>query len=605
MFGRKKSEKEIERQQEAEKTSAIMRGEQEPEQLYDVYICYSTVDMKPAKCFKDCLEERGVSVKFGLADTPSGENIEDAMIRAIAGSKMFIPIITKNSMNSPYFERELSLAKAVSMSRSKTVIRVVYNLDDDSIRGHAKHYFGGYQTKHIKSDNENEIREVANSIADYIDKKKDEGVILDKFMEYSKAGLKNKAAHVLCDIIDGLCDDMSMTDYGIKQMLALFSYTQKLDDLYCDYTDEGKKLAKRKLDTIPQIKAAVKGEKFMISAYTTSIAIRIIYYAMSIHVDIADSMTGGDVTGGLINLGSTKKEYIESQSAFFAKYYECKDKELSSDIDEARKQFITDTVKYVCDGRILTPRTVETVKEIPDTPDNDLLKSVASFMNEGNRIFDMICDEKPAREFLKCLITSYERLKSYSEVVGATGICGECIEKIEELKQKLTKISIASSSDERAENGIKSLLGLSIPKSGEFDVFISHKTEDFDLAVDMYDFLKENLKEAFLDKYTLPEMSEAKYKKSITEALEGSKHFVVLISNLEYLESKWVSLDMELFLTEKDEGRKTGNFLIVVTDDVYDQIMASNKKALSIEYRRFEIIKFKDYKNVILNYLGN
>ena len=43
---------------------------------------------------------------------------------------------------------------------------------------------------------------------------------------------------------------------------------------------------------------------------------------------------------------------------------------------------------------------------------------------------------------------------------------------------------------------------------------------------------------------------------------------------------------------------------MVVTDDVYDEIMKSNKKVLPIAYRRCEIIKVKDYKNVLIKYLG-
>lgn len=52
------------------------------------------------------------------------------------------------------------------------------------------------------------------------------------------------------------------------------------------------------------------------------------------------------------------------------------------------------------------------------------------------------------------------------------------------------------------------------------------------------------------------------------------------------------------------EGRKKGgNFIFLVTDDVYDEIMASNKSCLSIEYRKYEIMKFSEYRNKILSYL--
>ena len=91
----------------------------------------------------------------------------------------------------------------------------------------------------------------------------------------------------------------------------------------------------------------------------------------------------------------------------------------------------------------------------------------------------------------------------------------------------------------------------------------------------MYGFIGSHLKSAFLDKKSLPEMSEAEYKRSIMSALDGSTHFVVILSNLEYLNSKWVGVEMSTFHTEMIEGRKEkANFIFVVTDNLfYNSIM--------------------------------
>lgn len=138
-----------------------------------------------------------------------------------------------------------------------------------------------------------------------------------------------------------------------------------------------------------------------------------------------------------------------------------------------------------------------------------------------------------------------------------------------------------------------------------YDVFISHKSQDFDLALNIYEFLRSSLKEPFFDKFSLPEMNEAQYRKSIMQALDASRHFVVVFSDLAYLKSDWVSLEMEVFQSEMDEGRKPGaNFLMIVTKSVYDQIMQSNKTLLPIEYRRCEIMCMDDYREKLLNYLN-
>ena len=91
----------------------------------------------------------------------------------------------------------------------------------------------------------------------------------------------------------------------------------------------------------------------------------------------------------------------------------------------------------------------------------------------------------------------------------------------------------------------------------------------------------------------------------IMQALDASRHVVVVFSDLAYLKSDWVSLEMEVFQGEMDEGRKPGaNFLMIVTKSVYDQIMQSNKTLLPIEYRRCEIMCMEDYRERLLNYLN-
>ena len=73
-------------------------------------------------------------------------------------------------------------------------------------------------------------------------------------------------------------------------------------------------------------------------------------------------------------------------------------------------------------------------------------------------------------------------------------ICAACVERIAELKQKLTTTGQKSDEEGKAETGIKTLLGLTLPKCGKYDVFISYKHEDAGLAGDMYRFLKRNMK---------------------------------------------------------------------------------------------------------------
>ncbi len=86
-------------------------------------------------------------------------------------------------------------------------------------------------------------------------------------------------------------------------------------------------------------------------------------------------------------------------------------------------------------------------------------------------------------------------------------------------------------------------------------------------------------------------------------AIEHSKHFIVIISDLEYLNSYWVEPEMKTFRHEMAEGRKNANFIIVVTDDVFQKIKSTNKECMPIKYRSYEILRVDDYRNSIIHYL--
>ncbi|MCL2115189.1 MAG: toll/interleukin-1 receptor domain-containing protein [Methanobrevibacter sp.] len=99
-------------------------------------------------------------------------------------------------------------------------------------------------------------------------------------------------------------------------------------------------------------------------------------------------------------------------------------------------------------------------------------------------------------------------------------------------------------------------------------------------------------------------MGEAEYRKAIMQALDMSDHFIVVISDLEYLSSKWIEEEMSTFHSEMKEGRKeNSNFLFVVTEEVMETIICRNKKCFEIDYRRYEIIKISEFKEKLINYI--
>ena len=65
----------------------------------------------------------------------------------------------------------------------------------------------------------------------------------------------------------------------------------------------------------------------------------------------------------------------------------------------------------------------------------------------------------------------------------------------------------------------------------------------------------------------------------------------------------WVKEEMETFASEVREGRKQGNFLFLVTDEIMDEIRITNKKCIPLQFRKFEVMLISEYKEKILPYL--
>lgn len=246
----------------------------------------------------------------------------------------------------------------------------------------------------------------------------------------------------------------------------------------------------------------------------------------------------------------------------------------------------------------------EGAQEQPLSDEAQKLRSIADFMKQGNKLFESIGADKNAVEFLRCLKTSYERLKNYCEIIGAWQIYTECVDSLALLNQQLETMEEAETEPDTAETGFKALLGLRSAVKGEFDVFLSYKHQDEDIVKQVYRFLKSRMLQVFYDRQTLPDLSESDYAEAIFNAIDHSRHFVVVLSDLEYLQSHWVKEEMRMFHHEMSEGRKPdANFIMLVTNSVYDEIIRTNKACLPITYRSCEIMRISEYRDRIEKYL--
>ncbi|MBR6763306.1 MAG: toll/interleukin-1 receptor domain-containing protein [Clostridia bacterium] len=496
------------------------------------------------------------------------------------------------------------------------------------------------------------LGELALHIAKGQDMEAQKRMLYERLPAYEKAGGAGKAAEILCLLAEAVRKEIrdETEPTGRKSLYGeLYRIVERMANIYYPalFTE------KRDIwEEITSIKGLIDGEEILAKdPWFLSFAVRFIWYQREIL-----SWAGG---------GKSDDTYADEQLEYLKVLFAVtKNVQLSSEAIEKKEELSEETLFWLgTRGFVIREKDLETARnatektgrgvgvmaailagagaalfggpaliggsaavlggwmltqigkksekpkvEEPPKPESEediRLKKVADFMKQGNEVLDMIGEDEAAEDFLRCLLTSYRRLHAYCEVIGEQRICLECLDRIVELEEKLGAIEgNGKRTSTKAEEGIRTLLGLSRPQTGNFDVFICHKSEDRDIAEEMYDYFRENMLEPFFDQATLQEFGESEYRKAIMQALDHSRHFVVVVSDLKYLSSKWVSLEMETFQHEKAEGRKeNSNFLMVVTDSVYAEIMNSNKQCLDIEYRSYEIIRVSEYRNRILRYV--
>ena len=103
---------------------------------------------------------------------------------------------------------------------------------------------------------------------------------------------------------------------------------------------------------------------------------------------------------------------------------------------------------------------------------------------------------------------------------------------------------------------------------GPYDVFLSHRSLDFPLAKQVYDYLTEKGKKVFLSEVSLPALGSADYTKKIDEALESSTHLILVGSSVDNIKGSWVEAEWRVFINEKRSGRKSGNIVTVFAGDL-------------------------------------
>ena len=179
---------------------------------------------------------------------------------------------------------------------------------------------------------------------------------------------------------------------------------------------------------------------------------------------------------------------------------------------------------------------------------------------------------------------------SYSEVCTVKDDC-------EFLQISLTKIRDARLAKEEAERKIIALEDANRDEYREsgskiegYDIFISCKSEDYEIGEKVYSFLKDNGFRVFLSSKELRRMAQADYMDAISVALDTAYSMIVISTKKEYLTSKWVKFEWSTFLNEILSGRKTGQIMTLLENIKVSELPIQLRKYNSFDLENYEAI---------------
>lgn len=139
---------------------------------------------------------------------------------------------------------------------------------------------------------------------------------------------------------------------------------------------------------------------------------------------------------------------------------------------------------------------------------------------------------------------------------------------------------------------------LTMKSDHNYDVFISYKSEDINVASELCSFLTQNGLSVFFSQQSLNVRGDSDYSQIIDEALDKSSHMIVVASKVEYLSTGWVHYEWMTFANELRAGHKSGNLITLLSSDI-------SLSLLPIGLRHRQAFTFDNYKAQILPYFGN
>lgn len=535
-------------------------------EAHDVFLSYAHRDSEAVKTIINKLKDNGINV-FQDDAIPSSADFSNYIKKAISSSKVVAPIITQNAVKSKWVKKEIEEALRIAEDSAVVVIPVFLDVDIDL------NEFDGISQLSVM-----------------------QGVICQD-------GSAGNAGERLSQIIKKIFTGMDYLEW----------YSEQVNNYICIKAyDKAFEIQKAHRDLCIELSNSSHGKYVGVDAIINS-EIKLI----SILIDMKNWKEALDETIEALRMlddDSIKGVYdaLKDQFAICCVGCNYSEEKVAAIIEEDLNKYkfgveylgkLMDHFNFdLCEDLLKEfkfkkdKKEKEAIKRSKEsTSENDTVK-IAQHGEAAMRLFDGLVNSGLTEQMRGSMIEGYQRVLNYCLQLGLSEeISSECIRKIAELKEKEPVDSPEISS---IVSALKVFLGQAVPGSGNYDVFISFKSEDEDLARKVYDFLKQNGKETFFSKESLPQLGESEYEDAIYEALDNSKHLVLVASNPEYFKTDWVSREWKYFNNKNRKSEKKGNIVIILPGEY---VTDTEKLPPQLRYE-FEIIRIPDFKDRLLSY---
>ena len=125
-----------------------------------------------------------------------------------------------------------------------------------------------------------------------------------------------------------------------------------------------------------------------------------------------------------------------------------------------------------------------------------------------------------------------------------------------------------------------------------YNVFISCKSEDYSFAQPIHDFLIANGLKVFFADAELKEKAESQYADVIDEALDATKHLIVVATSIEHIKSKWVKYEWSTFSNDLKSNYRDGNLITILSPTITPRMLPAS-------LRHMQSFTVDNYKNIL------